>query len=137
PTLLAALHDTGLWPGEAPLQQAVLQLSRELPDTRRFAHALIERNLLTPYQANQLLTGKGRALVVGPYRLLERLGEGGMGQVFKARHHRHHRVVALKVIRPERLGNPQAVSRFTREVQTAARLSHPNIVRAYDADRDG
>jgi Leucine-rich repeat (LRR) protein/tRNA A-37 threonylcarbamoyl transferase component Bud32 len=76
----------------------------------------------------------GRDLVLGSYILLERLGEGGMGQVFKARHCKLGRIVALKLIRKERLDNPATVKRFQREVRAAAALSHPNIVHAYDAD---
>jgi eukaryotic-like serine/threonine-protein kinase len=67
--------------------------------------------------------------------LLGPLGEGGMGQVFKARNWKRGGVVALKLIRKERLDNPDAVRRFEREVRAAAALSHPNIVRAHDADR--
>jgi serine/threonine-protein kinase len=75
--------------------------------------------------------------VIGPYRVLERLGEGAAGQVFKARHDRLHRNVALKLIRPERLTDLAAVGRFHREIQAAAKLAHPNVVRAYDADQVG
>jgi tRNA A-37 threonylcarbamoyl transferase component Bud32 len=69
--------------------------------------------------------------------LLEKLGEGGMGQVFKAKDRKQGRVVALKLIRKERLDDPDAVRRFEREVRAAAALDHPNIVRAYGADRVG
>src|SRR5205807_7971457 len=71
--------------------------------------------------------------VLGDYELLEELGKGGMGQVFKARHRKLGRVVALKVIRSRLLAHPQAVRRFQREVRAIARLSHPNIAYAYDA----
>jgi serine/threonine protein kinase len=71
------------------------------------------------------------------YEVLGRLGEGGMGQVFKARHRRLNRVVAVKVIRPEQLGNPNSLRRFHREARAAARLSHPNIVEIFDAAEAG
>jgi tRNA A-37 threonylcarbamoyl transferase component Bud32 len=67
------------------------------------------------------------------YEILEPLGEGGMGRVFKARHGRLNRVVALKVIRPEQLAKPDALRRFQREARAAARLAHPNVVQIYDA----
>ncbi len=67
------------------------------------------------------------------YEILGPLGEGGMGRVFKARHGRLNRVVALKVIRPEQLAKPDTVRRFQREARAAARLAHPNIVQIYDA----
>jgi serine/threonine-protein kinase len=136
-TLMSLLRDFGLWPEDPAVQQGIVSLSRQTRDGKVLARQLIQRELLTPYQANLLLIGKGEDLVVGPYRLVERLGEGATGQVFKARHNRLHRVVALKLIRPNRLANSQAVERFRREVQAAATFSHPNVVRAYDADQAG
>ncbi len=75
--------------------------------------------------------------VIEGYEVLEELGRGGMGVVYKARDLRLNRLTALKVIRKERLSNPDAVRRFRREDQAAARLSHPNIVLVYECDRDG
>jgi serine/threonine protein kinase len=118
-----------------PTQGAELpQLQSQFPDVRGLARELVQRHWLTPYQANQLLQGNGADLVLGPYRFLERLGEGGMGQVFKARHVRMNRMVALKVIHKDFLGGHKAVERFTREARAAAQLSHPNIVLVHDAD---
>jgi serine/threonine-protein kinase len=136
-TLLGQLRAIGLWPEDPALGRCIEELSRQTTDAKLLARELLQRNLLTAYQANQILAGKGRSLVVGPYRLLERLGEGATGQVFKARHDRLRRLAALKLIRPDCLTNPAAVSRFHREVQAAATLAHPNVVRAYDADQVG
>src|SRR5262249_29519323 len=72
-----------------------------------------------------------------PYLLLERLGGGGMGEVFKAHHAKLGRVVALKLIRKELVASDNVLRRFLREMQAAAQLSHPNVVLAYDADRVG
>ncbi len=71
--------------------------------------------------------------VLGEYLILGRIGAGGMGQVYKAQHQRMKRVVALKVLPPRAVMTPNYVRRFSREVQAAARLSHPNIVTAFDA----
>ncbi len=71
--------------------------------------------------------------VLGQYRLLEPIGAGGMGQVFKAIHPTMHRVVAVKIMAASLVRDERARARFRREVQSAARLSHPNIVLAYDA----
>jgi len=107
------------------------------PDPRALAKELLHRAWLTPYQVNQLFQDRGGDLVLGQYVIQERLGEGGMGQVFKAQQRRLNRVVALKVIRKDRLANPEAVRRFHREIQAVAQLSHPNVVVAYDADQVG
>src|SRR5947207_5840873 len=69
------------------------------------------------------------------YRLLGVIGSGGMGTVYKAEHLLMGRTVALKVIHRNLTDNPAAIERFPREVRAAARLSHPNIVTAYDADQ--
>ena len=73
-------------------------------------------------------------VTLGNYVLLDNLGQGGMGMVLKARHRRMGRVVALKVMSPASVKSPDAVKRFHREAQTAAKLTHPNIVTAFDAD---
>ncbi|HND53039.1 MAG TPA: protein kinase [Pirellulaceae bacterium] len=72
--------------------------------------------------------------ILGNYKILETLGEGGMGVVLKAQHVRMERMVALKVLRGPSTQSPAAIKRFHQEVRAAARLSHPNIVTAYDAD---
>jgi eukaryotic-like serine/threonine-protein kinase len=102
-------------------------------DPRVLARELMDRDWLTPYQVNQLLQGRVQELVLGEYILLERLGEGGMGQVFKARHRPTNRVVALKLMRREKADRPAAVLRFLQEMRTASQLVHPHIVRAYGA----
>ena len=70
---------------------------------------------------------------LGEYELLAKLGEGGMGAVYKARQTRLDKIVALKVLPKDRTGDPHAVARFEREMKAIGGLSHPNIVQAYDA----
>src|SRR5215470_14550524 len=120
---------------------SVEQLSALRDDLAVLAHnsdALINelkrRGWLTSYQGTQLLEGRGQDLILGNYVLLDELGEGGMGRVFKARHRRMGRVVALKTISPDKLEDSESLSRFLREIEAAAQLEHPNVVRAYDAD---
>lgn len=108
-------------------------LLQRTSDPRELAREMIRRGWLTPYQVNQLILGRARELTLGKYILVERLGEGGMGQVYKARQKHLQRTVAIKVIRKDFLGNHRAVARFQREIQLAAQLSHANIVHAYDA----
>jgi len=69
------------------------------------------------------------------YKAVELVGKGGMGDVYRAEHRMMERTVAIKVIHRELVRNPDAVDRFHREVKTAARLSHPNIVTAFDAEQ--
>ena len=75
---------------------------------------------------------------LGQYQLLAKLGEGGMGAVYKALHTRLDKLVALKVLPNDRLEDAAAVARFDREMRAVGKLEHPNIVRAMDAgDVDG
>src|SRR6202035_3167378 len=83
------------------LEEVSRSFQDRFPDPKSLAKALIELGWLTPYQANQLLQGKGQELLLGSYVLVERVGEGGMGLVFKARNWKLGRVVALKLIRKE------------------------------------
>src|SRR5215475_12294762 len=110
-----------------------ISLQRDCPDSPALAKELIRRGWLTPYQVNQLLQHKGSELLVGPYVLVERLGAGGAGQVFKAYHQKMNRVAAVKVIRPDLLSDADMVSRFYREIEAVSKLVHPNIIHAYDA----
>jgi Protein kinase domain len=103
-------------------------------DGHAFAKELIRRDWLTPYQVNQILQGKGDQLTVGANCLLERLGEGTMGQVFKAWNTRLGRIVAVKMIHKDHVANKKALDRFQREVAIAGELAHPNIVLVRDAD---
>src|SRR6185436_7556360 len=97
------------------------------------ARVLVQQGKLTKYQAAAVYQGKGKSLVYGDYVVLDRIGAGGMGQVFKARHKRMDRIVALKVMSSAAMKNADAVKRFEREVRAAAKLMHPNIVSAHDA----
>ena len=97
------------------------------------ARKLVEAGKLTAFQADAILGQRFEELRIGNYEVLDKLGAGGMGAVYKARHRRMKRVVALKVLsRDARSGT--LAERFQREVETLARLAHPNIVMAYDAD---
>jgi serine/threonine protein kinase len=118
-----------------PEQMAELDADSEVPRlaAKTLASRLVKRGWLTEWQVYQLVQGSGRELVLGAYRLLDRLGEGGMGYVYKAYHQPMQRVVALKVIREEKLAHPHAVPRFKREWRAAGQLIHPNIVLAFDA----
>lgn len=111
-----------------------LQADAQIANVEQFARDLVKRKKLTAYQATQLYSGRGKSLLLGNYVLLDKIGQGGMGLVFKAQHRRMKRIVALKVLSPSVTKNKNLVARFQREVQAAARLEHPHIVHAFDAD---
>src|SRR6185312_10342522 len=81
----------------------------------------------------RLLKGK-RGLAVGRYVLLDLIGQGARGRVYKARHRLMDRVVALKAILPDHALSRSTVARFFREMKIVAMVDHPNVVRAIDAD---
>jgi serine/threonine-protein kinase len=81
-----------------------------------------------------LLAGRSQGFVLGQYRILDQLGRGGMGRVFKALHQTLDRVVALKVLAPNLLKTERALGLVLREMRAVGRLTHPNIVTAYDAN---
>jgi len=75
--------------------------------------------------------------IIGHYRVIERIGGGGMGEVFRAHDERLDRDVALKIVRPSSSSNPDHLRRFEQEARAAAALNHPNIVAVYDVGFDG
>ena len=114
------------------------QLARGLPpDPRVFADELVQDGILTYFQSEQFLLGKWRGFTIGKFKLLERVGVGGMGQVFLCEHMFMKRRVAVKVLPPAKAEQPAALGRFYREARAAGGHDHPNIVRTHDIDQDG
>ena len=130
-TFIDGLRKSGLV-GEKELHRLVVTSVAEDPDS--FAKELVEQDALTAYQARALSRGRWKGLVLGNYVIVEKLGKGGMGQVYKARHDRMGRTVCLKVLRSSGRRSPEVVERFRREIKTHSALSHPNFVVAHDAD---
>jgi serine/threonine protein kinase/WD40 repeat protein len=135
----ALLHEVEKYKLLAPGQLKEARHFSDGPEVnaRELAAELMRRGWLTPFQVNRLLQGRGDSLTLGPYQLLKRIGQGGMGQVYKARHVLMDRIVALKVIRTDRMDHPESLNRFRREMQAAAKLVHPNVVHSYDAGQAG
>ncbi len=132
---IRSLTDSGLMTaGEVEAFIDCLPLEGRPVTGEQLAQELYRSGKLTKFQAQAIHQGKTRGLVVGNYVVLDRLGKGGMGQVYKATHKRMKRTVALKVLPSAAMRSPESVKRFQREVEAAAKLSHPNIVTAYDAD---
>jgi formylglycine-generating enzyme required for sulfatase activity/anti-sigma factor RsiW len=111
------------YPLEPQCQQAAVELRELLP-----AAAPAERQ-----QSNHLPAGDDACRCLGPYRLLDTLGQGGMGTVYRAPHTKLDKVVAVKLLPVDRLRDADAVARFEREMKAVGRLSHANVVQAFDA----
>ena len=120
--------------GELVAFERSLARSQRPTTADELAGALIEAGKLTRFQADEIRAGRAAGLVLGNYVVRDRIGAGGMGQVFLAWHRRMERVVALKTLPDQASAGEESLARFRREVLSAAQLSHPNIVAAYDAD---
>ncbi|HVA50946.1 MAG TPA: serine/threonine-protein kinase [Pirellulales bacterium] len=131
---IASMAEQNLLPMEelAKMQRHLTPEQLEsTPNT--LARELIRRGKITRFQAVQIIQGHSRSLTFGEYLVLDKIGEGAMGQVYKAEHRRMKRIVALKVLPSQATSSEVHVNRFYKEVELAARLAHPNIVTAYDA----
>ncbi|MBC7818148.1 MAG: protein kinase, partial [Planctomycetaceae bacterium] len=129
------LTDSGLMPAdEVRAFVGGLPTEGQPTDGAELAKLLVKERRLTRFQVEQIYAGKGSSLTLGNYVILDKLGQGGMGMVLKAEHRRMKRRVAIKVMSPTAVKTPDALKRFHREVEAAAKLRHPNIVAADDAD---
>src|SRR5262249_40436807 len=114
-----------------------LRAQNALPsDVNKLAGAMVRDGLLPMFQAGQLLLGKWKRFRIGKYTVLEKLGSGGMGQVFLCEHNKMRRRVAVKVLPTAKADDPSSLERFYREARVVGALDHPNIVRAHDIDQD-
>ncbi len=118
--LMAEFHGEGIGPENA----------------NKLADELVQRKILTAWQADMLLQGKHRGFRLGPYRILKPLGQGGMSKVFLAEHEMMRRRCAIKVLPSRYQDDTDLLSRFHLEARAIAALDHPNIVRAYDFNKD-
>ncbi|MBS0208382.1 MAG: serine/threonine protein kinase [Planctomycetes bacterium] len=130
-TIIKRIEDSGVVDSDQlrPFVTAAASTS----DPGALLRALIRKGVLTKFQAEQIVAGKFKNLLLGNYVLLEKIGEGGMGQVYKAQHRHLKRVVAIKMLPPGLTKDAAATARFQREAEVVAKLNHPNIVIAFDA----
>jgi serine/threonine protein kinase len=126
------LEDSGILAGDT--LREFLPPNAAPKNAEELARELVRQRKLTKFQATQLWQGKGKSLVLGNYVLMDKIGQGGMGAVYKAEHRRMKRLVAIKMLPPQMMKDAAAAARFQREVQAAAKLRHPNIVAADDSD---
>jgi eukaryotic-like serine/threonine-protein kinase len=134
PEFLEALEQSGVLP-DAKSREVRDRYVRTtvLDNSSALAQQLIDDGTLTEFQARRLLKGT-KSLSFGRYALLDHIGKGARGRVFKARHRLMDRVVALKVFVPNAAFSETSLARFFREMKIVALLDHPNVVRAFDAD---
>jgi serine/threonine protein kinase len=129
-----SLTDTGILPPEE-----VTSLVSSLPDDRtgvdveKLAKELVRQQKLTRFQATAIFRRQSRGLRFGDYIVVDKLGSGGIGQVFRSENRRTGQIVALKLLRASYTKSKKAVARFYREAETAARLKHPNLVSVCEA----
>ncbi|HEX4590135.1 MAG TPA: serine/threonine-protein kinase, partial [Gemmataceae bacterium] len=133
---LGALRSSGLLSA-----RRIDALLADLPaeaDPAAVVKRFVTSGLITQFQANILCQGKHKNLILAnKYKILDYLGDGGMGQVFLAQHLLMKRRVALKVPPAKKLAGNGMLQRFIREARALAALDHPNIVRAYDLEHFG
>ena len=121
------------------LDEALAALEAELPPggeivDGQLAAKLVGLGCLNQWQAEQLLVGRTK-FTLGDYHVIDSIGQGGMGHVFKAEHPIMGRIVAIKTLKPDKC-TPEAINSFMREIRAQGQLDHDNLVRAFDAGRD-
>ncbi len=121
----------------AELDEYLTALPGPFDDPAALCSRMRADGLLGAFHVEQLLRGKYRGFFLGKHKLIDRIGLGGMGQVFLAEHVKLRRRVAIKVLPPARAQNEFSRERFLREARAAGQLDHPNLVRAFDVDSEG
>jgi serine/threonine-protein kinase len=130
---LAELRKSGLLSAADVEEVALVGRTRRWQEWDELFEILARRRLVSIYAGRKILQGKVGELFFGPFALLDKLGEGGMGKVYRARRQTDGAIVALKVVRPHLLAHPLIRRRYEREVAAALSLNHPNIVQVYEA----
>jgi serine/threonine protein kinase len=137
-SLCNALARSGLLPADtvrAAFGNWRTEAGSAAEDPERFCKWLVARQYLTDYQAALLRRGKADRCRLGQYLLLDRIGQGRMAGVYKARHDLGQ-TVAVKVLPPSRAKDATALARFQRESRLARKLRHPNVVRTFQTGAD-
>jgi serine/threonine-protein kinase len=119
---------------EPPQQDELVRvLQQRFVQPRALVKHLFAQGWLTSFQVQQLAAERHDSLVMGPYTVIDLLGEGGMGEVFKARRIGSRDIVVLKVIRPDLMADQAIAKQFLWEIQALSHLSHPNIIKTFGA----
>lgn len=130
---ISQINESGILSAE-DLAAIMKSQPAEIESVEDLSRLLVAHNKLTAYQAKMICEDQGNRLLLGNYLIRDQIGAGGMGDVYLAEHRRMERLVALKTLSTAMKWNDQSIRRFHQEVKAVARLNHPNIVTAYDAD---
>lgn len=128
---LETLRRSGLL-DETVLDEALSTYTGTTEESTKIAEYLIQKKLITSFQAKSLIAGRTKGLIIGAYKILDKIGAGGMGVVYLAEHDKLNRRVAIKILPEDKTRDKLALERFYREARAAAALDHPNIVKAFD-----
>jgi serine/threonine-protein kinase len=112
-------------------------VAESVAEARSAAKLLVNAKLLTSFQAERLLAGRAEGFVLGQHVIQEQVGKGSVGRVYRAVHRAMNRTVAIKVLDADLTRSDAARTAFQREIRAAAKLNHPNIITAYDANEVG
>lgn len=134
-TFLSHLRKSGLV-SDARLDSLQSKTAGKSLAAAELSETLVKQKLITPWQAKQLLKGE-TGFILQQYQLLNPIGRGGMGHVFRGRDSRSEDIVAVKVMAKKLTSNKTLVSRFRREIRASSRLNSPHIVKSLDAGRVG
>jgi eukaryotic-like serine/threonine-protein kinase len=136
--LLAALRQSNLVPADRLDAWLGTHPGAAAEPAPKLADHLVAAGLLTPYQAGLLLKGRAaEAFIAGKYKVLDLLGQGGMGTVYLCEHVRMRALVAVKVLPAAPDADPRSRDRFDREARAFYNLNHPNLVRGHGVETDG
>jgi serine/threonine protein kinase len=130
------LADSGILTPQAAEQLGKSTSGQAAQTAAEASGRLVASGAITSYQAEALQSETPLPVRYGEYVITERIGQGGMGVVYKARRSGEFRIVALKVLPTELTRNADAVRRFRREVEAASSLAHPHIVAALDSGEE-
>ena len=133
---LESLRKSGLF-DEQELDITLASYTGTTEEPAKIAEFLIKQKKLTSFQAKSLLAGRHKGLIIGAYKVMDKIGAGGMGIVYLAEHEKLKRRVAIKILPEDKTRDKLSLERFYREARAAAALDHPNIVKAYDISSMG
>ncbi len=136
-SFLAGVKQSGLIEAQRfdTLLEELQRSGVNLSDSAAIAQSLVARKVLTEWQCEKLLQGRHKGFILGRYRLLSLLGTGEMSAVYLAEHIMMERRCAIKVLPANKVQDTSYLGRFHREARAVASLNHPNIVKAFDVDK--